>query len=86
MTIEAVLQENPEVIIGTEAKGDSKNDIAQWKSFSTLLASKNHNLLSIDGDLMNRPGPRIIDGAKAICAALEQAREHRSAASGKGQK
>ena len=86
VTIEAVLQENPEVIIGTEAKGDSKNDIAQWKSFSTLLASKNHNLLSIDGDLMNRPGPRIIDGAKAICAALEQAREHRSAASGKGQK
>jgi len=86
VTLEAVLQENPELIIGTEAKGDSKNDITQWKSFNTLLANKNHNLLSIDGDLMNRPGPRIIDGAKAICSALEQARQHRSTASGRGQK
>ncbi|MFZ6753720.1 cobalamin-binding protein [Undibacterium sp. Dicai25W] len=86
VTVEAVLQENPELIIGTDAKGESKNDIVQWKSFNTLLANKNHNLLSIDGDLMNRPGPRIIDGAKAICSALEQSRQHRSSASGKGQK
>ena len=86
VTQEAVLQENPELIIGTDAKGDSKNDLAQWKNFNTLLANKNHNFQSIDGDLLNRPGPRIIDGAKAICASLELARQHRNPELMRGQK
>jgi len=86
VTVEAVLQANPELIIGTTSMGDSKNDIDQWKNFPTLLANKNHNLLVIEGDLMNRPGPRTIEGAKAICALLDQARQHRSTDMAKGLK
>ena len=86
VTTEAVLHENPELIIGTTSMGDGKNDIDQWENFSTLLATKNHNLLAIDGDLINRPGPRAIEGAKAICAVLDEARQHRTQTNLKAQK
>ncbi|MBR7779705.1 cobalamin-binding protein [Undibacterium rugosum] len=75
--LESVLQENPELILAAENKKHAGQMLEQWKSFPTLLANKNHNLVAIDGDLMNRPGPRLIDGARAMCEALELARQHR---------
>lgn len=88
VSVEAVLQENPEVLISAESRNQASNGIDQWKSMTSLLAAKNNNLVLIDGDLVNRSGPRIIDGAKAICEALEQARQKRekSAASPQGKK
>lgn len=77
VSIEAVLQENPEVLISAESRNQASNGIDQWKNMTSLLAAKNNNLVLIDGDLVNRSGPRIIDGAKAICEALEQARQKR---------
>jgi len=77
VSIEAVLQENPEVLISAESSNQASNGIDQWKSMTSLLAAKNNNLVLIDGDLVNRSGPRIIDGAKVICEALEQARQKR---------
>lgn len=88
VSIEAVLQENPEVLISAESRNQASNGIDQWKNMTSLLAAKNNNLVLIDGDLVNRSGPRIIDGAKAICEALEQARQKRgkSATSAQGKK
>ncbi|MBC3871806.1 cobalamin-binding protein [Undibacterium oligocarboniphilum] len=77
VSMEAVLQENPEAIISSESPDQRSNSMTQWKALTTLLAVRNQNLVTINGDLMNRPGPRIIDGARAICEALEQARQHR---------
>ncbi len=77
VSIESVLQENPELILAAENKKRTSLMLEQWKSFPTLLANKNQNLVAIDGDLMNRPGPRMIEGARAMCEALEQARLHR---------
>jgi len=83
VSVEAVIKENPELIISADAKSRDGRGLTQWKAYPTLLASRNQNLLTIDGDLMNRPGPRIIEGAKAICEALETARSHRAQAPGK---
>lgn len=77
VSTEAVLQENPEVIITGDSKTQASSGIEQWKTFPSLLATKNNNLVVIDGDLLNRSGPRIIEGAKLICQALESARQKR---------
>ena len=77
VNVEAVLKENPELIISADNKTQEGRGLEQWKAFPTLLATKNKNLISIDGDVLNRAGPRILDGARAICEALEQARSHR---------
>jgi len=77
VNIEAVVKENPELILTGEMRHkDSQFEL--WKPFSTLHAVRAGNLIALDGDLMNRPGPRIIDGAKQVCEALDQVRQKRT--------
>jgi iron complex transport system substrate-binding protein len=45
-----------------------------WKPYPTLLAVRNDNLFTIDGNLLNRAGPRMIAGAEQLCEKLELAR------------
>ncbi|NMM39058.1 MAG: cobalamin-binding protein [Glaciimonas sp.] len=81
VSIEAVLQENPEAIFS----GDQRNQRTQpsgggvtlWQRYSTMTAVRRGNLFSLDGDLLSRAGPRMIDGAAALCEKLELARQHR---------
>ena len=35
------------------------------------------NLFTLDGELLNRAGPRMVDGTRAMCEMLEQARQRR---------
>jgi iron complex transport system substrate-binding protein len=91
VSVEAVLLENPEAVIGgaigsdkNEGKNDGKSDddqgLALWRNYPALLAVQRGNLFALDGDLLSRPGPRMIEGAAALCRSLETARAHRPAA------
>jgi iron complex transport system substrate-binding protein len=74
---EAVLRQDPEVIIGADDNHHAANDMAMWRRYPALSAVKYHNLFLIEGDFMNRPGPRMIAGVAKLCADLDQARENR---------
>lgn len=74
--VEGVLQENPEAIFATAEK--NYGGVSMWKPYGTLLAVRNDNLFTIDGNLVNRSGPRMIAGAAMLCEKLELARQHRS--------
>ena len=76
VSIEAVLQENPEAIFATAEKNYS--GVSMWKPYGTLTAVRNDNLFTIDGNLLNRAGPRMIAGAAQLCEKLELARSHRT--------
>jgi iron complex transport system substrate-binding protein len=75
VSVEGVLQENPEAIFATAEK--SYGGVSMWKPYGTLLAVRNDNLFTIDGNLLNRAGPRMIPGAAMLCEKLELARQHR---------
>jgi iron complex transport system substrate-binding protein len=75
VSIEAVLQANPEAIIGTSEKDYGSVDL--WKPYGTLLAVQNNNLFRLQGDLLNRAGPRMVAGTKALCEKIDEARQHR---------
>jgi iron complex transport system substrate-binding protein len=75
VSVEGVLQENPEAIFATAEK--NYGGVGMWKPYGTLLAVRNDNLFTIDGDLLNRSGPRMIAGAAMLCEKLELARRHR---------
>lgn len=76
VTVEAVLQENPEAIVSGEIK-EGRGNLEHWKKYPSLTATRRGNLFGIDSDLLNRPGPRIVQGATTLCENLEQARRRR---------
>ncbi|WP_429300059.1 cobalamin-binding protein [Paraburkholderia sp. GAS199] len=81
VSTEAVLAANPEAIV-TAAQGATKSDtglpqLGMWRAWPALKAVANDNLFAIDGDLINRPAPRLAEGAKLLCEDLEAARSHR---------
>jgi iron complex transport system substrate-binding protein len=75
VSVEGVLQENPEAIFATAEK--NYGGVGMWKPYGTLTAVRNSNLFTIDGNLLNRAGPRMIAGTAMLCEKLELARAHR---------
>lgn len=75
VSVEGVLQENPEAIFATAEK--NYGGVNMWKPYGTLTAVRNDNLFTIDGHLLNRAGPRMIAGAQVLCEKLELARSRR---------
>lgn len=75
--VEAVLQENPEAVISGDQRDREPGGADIWEKYPMLLAARRANLFALDGDLLNRPGPRIVAGATALCEKLEQARQRR---------
>ena len=85
VTPEGVLQEDPEVIFGTSEKSDPRSEggLAMWRAFPSMTAVRKNNLFRLNGDLLNRAGPRMIEGTAAMCEQLEVARQRRSAPAAK---
>ncbi|MGI4721691.1 MAG: cobalamin-binding protein [Janthinobacterium lividum] len=75
VSVESVLQADPEAIFGTAEK--NYGGVKLWKPYTTLTATRNDNLFTVDGDLLNRAGPRMIAGTALMCEKLELARRHR---------
>ncbi|MCE3604969.1 cobalamin-binding protein [Massilia sp. P8910] len=75
--IEAVLQADPEAIVGSEPHDASERGLAMWAPYKTLLAVRQGNLFTLDGELLTRAGPRLPDGAAILCEKLDLARQRR---------
>lgn len=71
---EQVINKNPDIILTTtDANGFSKDPIAEIKSrknWSNISAIKNNKVFSINVDLISKPGPRLVLGAKALMKAI----------------
>ncbi|KFC63068.1 cobalamin-binding protein [Massilia sp. LC238] len=75
--IEAVLQADPEAIMAGKRHDPANPGLKLWGPYKSMTAVKRGNLLSVDGELLTRPGPRVIDGAARLCEALEAVRQRR---------
>lgn len=79
VSVEAVVQRNPQVII---ASGAYTGEPGQWKSWQglPLAAVQKHQLHEIQPDLIQRPTPRLLQGAGRMCELLQGARNSRGGA------
>jgi iron complex transport system substrate-binding protein len=75
--VEAVLQEDPEAIFSTAEKSTDEGGVGIWRQFPNMTAVRRSNLFRVDGNLLNRAGPRRVAGTAALCEKLELARQHR---------
>ncbi len=73
--IEAVLQADPEAIFGTSEK--NYGGVNLWRAYPNLQAVRRDNLFTLNGELLNRAGPRMVAGTVALCEKLEMARQRR---------
>jgi len=83
VSTEAVLAANPEAIV-TASAGATKPDVPlpqldKWRAWPSLTAVARNNLFAVDGDLIDRPAPRLAQGAAQLCDDLEIARSRRPA-------
>lgn len=75
VSTEAVLQADPEAIFGTAEK--DYGGVMLWKQYATMKAVRGDNLFTLNGELLNRAGPRMVAGTAGLCEKLELARQHR---------
>lgn len=78
ISVESVLEANPEAIIAT-GMGEARPEwLSDWDKWTQLTAVKRKNLFHINPDIMQRHTPRILDGTEQLCQILETARSRRS--------
>jgi iron complex transport system substrate-binding protein len=79
VSVEAVLEADPEAIVAT-GMGDAKPEwLHDWDKWTRMTAVKRNNLFHINPDIMQRHTPRILDGTEKLCAHLDVARSRRPA-------
>lgn len=75
---EAVIALNPDVIMtagaGATRSSEKIPGLEFWQAWPALTAVAHRNLFVIDGDLIDRPTPRLADGATQVCEDLAVAR------------
>ena len=74
--VEAVLAARPEIIVAGSGMGQNRQAwLDAWRRWPSLPAVARNQLYLIDADLLQRHGPRILDGAEALCAVVDAARQ-----------
>jgi iron complex transport system substrate-binding protein len=83
LALEEVLARDPELIVfpvGT-AEGIPEEEQQQWRRWSSLSAVKYNRLVLVPSVLVDRPGPRIVEGLELLAKAI-----HPEAFTGESQK
>jgi len=76
VTLEAVITARPQVILGGSDPAGGDTFAGEWRARAPGPLQK-LPVFYVNPDLIQRPTPRIVDGARAVCSALEQVRSNR---------
>lgn len=72
---EAAIAADPQLIAGSGRAEEAERDFAAWRRLAkNVSAVRQQRFVSIDGNLIGRMGPRFVEGAAALCEAIERAR------------
>jgi iron complex transport system substrate-binding protein len=71
---EQVLAADPDAILVSSAPALTAQRLEAWRRWQTLRAVRRGDVYAMDPGLLNRMGPRLLDGAEALCGVLERAR------------
>ncbi len=77
VSLEAVMAADPEAIMAGKRHDPANPGLKLWEPYRNMTAVKRGNLLTVDGELLTRPGPRTVEGAALLCEALEGVRQRR---------
>ena len=75
VSVEAVLDRDPEVMLAGANLGDAAFD--EWQRWPAMAANRYGNQFLLPDETIGRPSPRLVAAARALCLALDQARANR---------
>lgn len=72
LSMETVLKEDPEVLIfpSGEVETVPRSEQQQWRRWASLSAVKQQRFYEVSSSLLNRPGPRVVDGLEQLARAI----------------
>lgn len=79
VSVEAVVAADPDVVIYSQ-QDDVQKMKAFWAKWPQAKAQRLGNLYPIDGNLLDRQSPRLLDGVEQLCAIFDRARMRKAAA------
>ena len=70
--LEAIIAAQPEIIIAARSPAETDDWREIWMEWSDVPAVSHGRLFSVNADLVSRPGPRLLDGARELCRIVAQ--------------
>lgn len=70
MSVEMLIEKNPEVYIAVNDDVKTIEDIKKRDGYEKISAIKNERIYLLDGDIISRPGPRIVDALEMIAKVI----------------
>ena len=72
ISLEQLLERDPRAIL--VARDETAGATSAWSRWRELRAVRHGHVLAVPADLLHRHGPRLLDGAEAVCEALDAVR------------
>src|ERR1043166_3352838 len=70
ISLESVVAAAPDFILGGGSAASAADFTAGWRGFPYLAAVAHQHVYFVDPDLIQRPTPRILEGARIVCAVI----------------
>ena len=74
VSLESVIARDPEVIVGGSFANTIPGWVERWQDWPSVTAVRLGQVHVINADHIGRMGPRLLEGMRALCHAIDQAR------------
>jgi iron complex transport system substrate-binding protein len=65
--LEAVIRRNPDIIVASGSSDQPPPWLTEWQKWPQITAVAHGAIYTIHPDLLQRPGPRLLDGIAQLC-------------------
>ncbi|MGM0632134.1 MAG: cobalamin-binding protein [Pseudomonadota bacterium] len=76
--VEAVLQRQPDIIVGSGVDGERPSWLDEWQRWPQLPAIQKDHVYHIEPDIIQRHSLRALQGAERLCALIDRTRTTRA--------
>ena len=75
LSLETVVERRPDrIIVGRHAQGMVEELLRGWERLGSVSAVREGRVYGVDGDLVHRPGPRMVEALRALARVIHPER------------